>query len=230
MNVGYRKPPAGLIVSCQAAEGEVFYGLDLMKYMAQAAVAGGAIAIRALAEEIPEIKKAVDVPVIGLVKRVYADSEVYMTPTFREIDEVIASGADVIAMDVTGRRRPDGISTEELVRYARKRASGIYLMADTDGEWGADEAEKLGFDFVGTTMRGYTQATKGTEIPDLEYLARLKKRLKSAALIAEGGVWEVEQLRAVLRRDPYAVVIGTAITRPKNITERFNRVMREKKE
>lgn len=222
MNKTHLTPPRGLIVSCQAAEGEPLYGLNLMRYMARAAVEGGAVGIRALAEEIPAIRAEVSVPVIGLVKRAYANSEVYITPTKREIDEVIQSGADVVAMDVTGRNRPDGVTTEELMRYARERDPAILLMADCDTLENALEADALGFDFIGTTMRGYTPATKGIAIPDYEFLHALGGRLKRGRLIAEGGVWEREQLARVLEAEPYAVVIGSAITRPKNITQRFN--------
>lgn len=221
MNKTHLPPPRGLIVSCQAAEGEPLFGLNLMRYMARAAVAGGAVAIRALADEIPAIKKEVSVPVIGLVKRSYADSEVYITPTEKEIDEVIASGADVIATDVTGRARPDGITARELVRYAKERDPSIYLMADCDTIENALEADALGFDFIGTTMRGYTPATEGISIPDYGFLHELSRRLRHGKPIAEGGIWEREQLARVLEAKPYAVVIGSAITRPKNITQRF---------
>lgn len=221
MKKNHSAPPRGLIVSCQAAEGEPFYGLNLMRYMARAAVEGGAVAIRALAEEIPAIKEEVSVPVIGLVKRSYADSEVYLSPTFKEIDEVITSGADVIAMDVTGRARPGGVSTEEMIRYARMRDGEILLMADCDTLENALKADELGFDFIGTTMCGYTPATKGVHTPDYGLLRELSKRLQRGKLIAEGGIWEREQLARVLEADPYAVVIGSAITRPKNITLRF---------
>lgn len=220
-----RKPPSGLIVSCQAAEGEPLFGLNVMRYMARAAVCGGAVAIRALADEIESIKTEVDVPIIGLVKRKYADSSVYITPTEKEIDEVLQSGADVIALDATGRPRPNGVSLERLVAYARKRAPEVYLMADVDTTEHALEADRLGFDFVGTTMRGYTQATLGISIPDCRFLRELKQSLRHAELIAEGGVWETGQLEAVWACRPYAVVIGTAITRPKDITARFNKVI-----
>lgn len=224
MNKTHLMPPRGLIVSCQAAEGEPLYGLNLMRHMARAAVEGGAVAIRALAEEIPAIKAEVSVPVIGLVKRAYADSEVYITPTKREIDEAIESGADVVATDVTGRVRPDGVTIQELLHYARERDPGILLMADCDTLENALEADALGFDFIGTTMRGYTPATKGISIPDYDFLHALGGRLKRGKLIAEGGIWERDQLARVLEAKPYAVVIGSAITRPKNITQRFNEV------
>ena len=97
-------------------------------------------------------------------------------------------------------------------------------MADVDTLANAFAADGLGFDFVGTTMRGYTTATQGVTIPDYAFLADLKAGLKSALPIAEGGVWEVGQLEQVMRADPYAVVIGTAVTRPKDITARFQAV------
>lgn len=215
---------SGLIVSCQAAEGEPLFGLHLMRYMARAAVAGGAVGIRALADEIAEIKQEVNVPVIGLVKRKYADSDVYITPTFAEIDEVLRSGADVIAMDATGRARPNGITLQELVAYARQKSPETLLMADTDTVENALIADSLGFDFVGTTMRGYTAATNGIKIPDYAFLKELKAKLKNAKLIAEGGVWETGELEKALACKPFAVVIGTAITRPKDITARFAKV------
>ena len=195
-----------------------------MRYMAKAAAAGGAVAIRALAEEIPEIKAETGLPVIGLVKRKYADSAIYITPTRKEIDEVLASGADVIAMDATARPRPNGETLKELVAYARKN-SGAYLMADIDTLENAIEAERLGFDFVGTTLRSYTEETKGVSVPDYDFLRKLSAALKRSRLIAEGGIWETGQLEQVMRCDPYAVVIGTAVTRPKDITERFMRAM-----
>ena len=224
MKKKFELPRRGLIISCQAAEGEPLYGLHLMRYMAKAAAAGGAVAIRALAEEIPEIKAETGLPVIGLVKRKYADSAIYITPTRKEIDVVLASGADVIAMDATARPRPNGETLKELVAYARKN-SGAYLMADIDTLENAIEAERLGFDFVGTTLRSYTEETKGVSVPDYDFLRKLSAALKRSRLIAEGGIWETGQLEQVMRCGPYAVVIGTAVTRPKDITERFMRAM-----
>jgi len=98
-------------------------------------------------------------------------------------------------------------------------------MADIDTLENAIEAERLGFDFVGTTLRSYTEETKGVSVPDYDFLRKLSAALKRSRLIAEGGIWETGQLEQVMRCDPYAVVIGTAVTRPKDITERFMRAM-----
>jgi len=197
-----------------------------MRYFAKAAVAGGAVGIRALCEEIPEIKEEVNVPVIGLTKRVSAESSVYITPGFEDIDKLAKTGCDVIAMDLTMRKRPNNVTAEELINYARANICGIELMADTDCIESAEEAEKLGFDYIGTTMRGYTEKTRGAVIPDFEFLKELSKIVKNAKWIAEGGIWEPEQLEKISDLKPYAVVIGTAITRPKDITERFAGILK----
>lgn len=220
------KLPRGLIVSCQAAEGEPLFGLDLMRYMARSAKEGGAVAIRALGEEIESIKREVGLPVIGLIKRVYAGSDVYITPTRTEIDRLLAIGCEVIAMDATLRPRPDGASLRELYAYTRSVAPHVELMADCDGLQSALAADAMGFDYVGTTLCGYTAESRCVAIPDYALLATLRDKLTHAKLIAEGGIWEIGQLAKVAACDPYATVIGSAITRPKDITARFAQTWR----
>lgn len=215
------KLKSGLLVSCQAADGEPLYGLDIMQHMARAAVEGGAAGIRALAQEIKSIKSQVDVPVIGLTKTIYSDSPVYITSTFEEIDRVAATGCECIAMDATLRRRHNGVTLEKLYAYARETAPHADLMADIDTQAAAVNAENLGFDYISTTLCGYTEETAGAKIPDYKLIALLKSVLHRASLIVEGGIWEPSQLERVLQFEPFAVVIGTAITRPKDITKRF---------
>lgn len=211
----------GLIVSCQAVNGEPFYGLNIMQHFAKAAVLGGAKGIRAnYVSDIKAIKKEVDVPVIGIIKAVYEDSEVYITPTLKEVKELLTTGCEVIALDATARPRPNGETLEELVRYIRENAPEVEIMADCSTFEEAKAADELGFDYVGSTMRGYTEYTKGMEIPDYDLLRKMHSEL-SAKVIAEGGIWEISQLKKVLECEPYAVVIGTAITRPMDITKRF---------
>ena len=79
-----------LIVSCQALPDEPLHSSLIMGRMARAAEEGGAKGIRAnTKEDIEEIKKNVGLPVIGIVKRDYDDSPVYITPTMKEIDELM---------------------------------------------------------------------------------------------------------------------------------------------
>lgn len=214
----------GLIVSCQAVKGEPLYGLNMMHHFARAAVLGGARGIRAnYVEDIKAIKNEVDVPVIGIIKAVYEGSPVYITPTLKEVKELLTTGCEVIALDATDRPRPNGEKLEDLVKYIRENAPQVEIMADCSTYEEAENADKLGFDYVGSTMRGYTEYTKGISIPDYDLLNKMVNTL-NAKVIAEGGIWEQNQLEKVLKEGVYAVVIGSAVTRPMDITKHFNSV------
>lgn len=218
----------GLIVSCQAVKGEPLYGLNIMHHFARAAVLGGAKGIRAnYVSDINAIKKEVDVPIIGIIKAVYEDSEVYITPTLKEVKELLETGCEVIALDATKRKRPNGETLESLVKYIRENAPNVEIMADCSDFEEAKAADKLGFDYIGSTMRGYTEYTKGISIPDYDFLKKMKAEL-NAKIIAEGGIWDTAQLEKVLECEPYAVVIGSAITRPMDITKHFSNVFDNK--
>ena len=217
----------GLIVSCQAVKGEPLYGLGIMGYFARAAVAGGAVGIRAnYVSDIKDIQKEVDVPIIGIIKATYEGSDVYITPTLKEVKELIEVGCEVIALDCTKRERPNGEKLADLVAYIRRNAPSVEIMADCSDFEDATIAHELGFDYIGSTMRGYTPYTKGIEIPDIDFLSELVKAFPDTKIIAEGGVWERGQLEEVCETGVYAVVVGSSITRPKDITERFVGVMK----
>lgn len=211
----------GLIVSCQAVQGEPLYGYGVMPLFAKAASEGGACGIRALADDIEAIKKTVDLPVIGLVKNLYDDSEVYITPTFLEVDRLLEVPCDVICMDATHRPRHGGVTLEQLYAYARSKCGERELMADISNIEEAIAADEMGFDYISTTLRGYTCGTQDRTLPDLEFIAECKNKIKRARLIAEGGIFEASQMNMVSLINPYAVVVGSAITRPKVITERL---------
>lgn len=216
----------GLIVSCQAVLGEPLYGLNIMQHFAKAAVLGGAVGIRAnYVSDIKEIKKSVDVPIIGIIKAEYPDSEVYITPTLKEVKELIEAGCEVISLDATKRPRPRGEKLCDLVDYIRKNST-VEIMADCSTLEEAENAHKLGFDYIGSTMRGYTSYTKGIEIPDYSFLTELVKSFPDTKIIAEGGIWEANQLTKVCECGVYAVVIGSAITRPKDITAHFVKALK----
>lgn len=211
----------GLIVSCQALETEPLYSSYIMSRMAHAAFLGGAVGIRAnTPEDIIEIKKVVDLPIIGLYKQVFADSEVYITPTYEAVDAIVAAKADIVAVDATNRLRPNNISLEEFFQTIRKKYPEQLFMADCSCYEDALHAQKLGFDLVGTTLRGYTKETSQIEIPDYNLLKKLSETL-TIPVIAEGGIWSPEQLKQAFDCKVYAAVIGTAITRPMEITKRY---------
>lgn len=211
----------GLIVSCQALEDEPLYSSYIMQRMAYAAMEGGAVGIRANSvEDICAIRKEVQLPMIGIIKKVYDDSEVYITPTMKEVDALAATGVEIIAMDATNRLRPNNLSLQEFFTKVREKYSGQLFMADCSTYEEACTAEKLGFDLVGTTLRGHTPYTRDIAIPDFEVMKRLAKTCK-CPVIAEGGIWSPEQLKEALKTGVWAVVVGTAITRPRDITKRF---------
>lgn len=211
----------GLIVSCQALQGEPLFGAGLMAPMALAAQEGGAAGIRANSvEDILEIKKIVDLPVIGLIKQEYSDSEVYITPTTKEVDALSACKADIIAVDCTRRSRPGGRTLADFWKEIRAKYPNQLFMGDcSDYEEGMYAAE-MGLDFIGTTLSGYTGATKGKSLPDFELMTRLVKDCK-IPVIAEGGIWTPEQLKRSFQSGVFAAVVGSAITRPKEITRYF---------
>lgn len=218
----------GLIVSCQAVKGEPLFGLHMMGDFARAAVLGGASGIRAnYVSDINEITDKVDVPVIGIIKAVYEGSDVYITPTLKEVKELLTTKCKVIALDATIRERPNGAKLKDLVKYIRENAPDVEIMADCSTYEEAKAADEMGFDYVGTTMRSYTEYTKGISIPDYDLLEKMVKTL-NAKVIAEGGIWEVGQLEKVLKTGVYSVVIGSAITRPMDITKHFMKAFEEK--
>lgn len=211
----------GLIVSCQALETEPLYDSYIMSKMAWAAYLGGAVGIRAnTVVDIKAIKEKVDLPVIGIIKQVYEDSDVYITPTMKEVDALVEIGCEIIAVDATDRLRPNGVTFEEFFTEVRAKYPNQLFMADTSCFEEGKKAEELGMDLIGTTMAGYTPYTKGTPFPDFELMERYVKELHSP-VIAEGGIWVPEQLKQAIDTGVHAAVVGTAITRPMDITKHF---------
>lgn len=215
----------GLIVSCQALKEEPLYSSYIMSRMAFAAKEGGAIGIRAnTVEDITEIKKVVDLPIIGIIKEVYEGSEVYITPTMKEVDALVACGVDIIATDCTMRKRPDGKTLDEFFKEVRVKYPEQLFMADCSCYEEGMHAAELGLDIIGTTMNGYTEYTKGAKLPNLELMRHLVETC-GKPVIAEGGIWTPEQLRGALDTGVLAAVVGTAITRPRDITKHFMAVV-----
>ncbi|MGX8701235.1 N-acetylmannosamine-6-phosphate 2-epimerase [Caproiciproducens sp.] len=221
----FEKLKGGLIVSCQALPQEPLYSSYIMSRMAFAAMQGGACGIRAnTVADIAEIKKAVDLPIIGIIKQEYPDSDVYITPTETEVDALVSVGADIIAMDATRRMRTGRKSLDEIFAAVRQRYPQMTFMADCSCFEEALHAQEIGFDCVGTTMAGYTPYTKGTSLPDVAMITKLAQTVH-VPIIAEGGIHYPEQLRQVLDAGAWCAVVGGAITRPLEITRRFTSVL-----
>lgn len=210
-----------LIVSCQALEDEPLHSSYIMSKMAYAAMLGGAKGIRANSiEDIVEIKKVITLPIIGIIKKVHAHSDVYITPTKREVDELVSIGVDIIAIDATNRVRPDGTTIAELFPTIRETYPTQLFMADCSTYEEAVQAFELGFDCIGTTLNGYTDYTTDAVLPDIALIKKLVDTI-DVPIIAEGGIWSPEQLIACFEAGAHTAVVGTAITRPMLITERF---------
>jgi glucokinase len=211
-----------LIVSCQASEGEVFRDCDCMARFAQAAVAGGAAGIRANgAEDIAAIRKVARVPLIGIRKGLAADGRVLITGSFEWAEELVAAGADIIALDCTARGQRYG-ALERLERVRRELA--VPVMADIATVEEAVSAAAAGADLVASTMRGYTTETAASTQFEPAFIAELARAV-DVPVIAEGRVGNPEQAASALAAGAFAVVVGHAITHPQSVTQRFTRAL-----
>lgn len=212
-----------LIVSCQALPEEPLHSSFIMGRMALAAKEGGAGGIRANSlEDIREIQRVVDLPIIGIIKRDYPGSPVRITPTLREVDELMEEEPAVIAVDATCRIRPDGSTLEEFYAKVREKYPRQKLMADCSTLEEMLRADALGFDFIGTTLVGYTQESQGHKIEtgDFELIRQIVKMARHP-VIGEGNLNTPEKARRAMELGVYSVVVGSAITRPQWITENF---------
>nr|WP_242697983.1 N-acetylmannosamine-6-phosphate 2-epimerase [Bacillus sp. SD088] len=209
-----------LIVSCQALEDEPLHGSELMAKMAMAVKQGGAVAIRSnSAIDVEAIKKATNLPVIGLVKRNYPDSEVFITATLKEVKELLEVKPDVIALDATIRQRPNGVKLVELVQFIHDHSDTL-VMADIATIEDATYASECGVDMLSTTLSGYTEDSPKQKGPDFELVQQLCERM-SIPVVAEGRIQTPEQAKKMQELGAWSVVVGSAITRPQLITKAF---------
>lgn len=212
-----------LIVSCQALPDEPLHSDFIMARMAVAAKEGGASGIRANSVvDIAAIQKAVDLPIIGIIKRDYQDADVYITATMKEVDELMTVRPNIIAIDATTSTRPNGESLKEFFQKAKEKYPDQLWMADCSTIDEMLTADQLGFDFIGTTLVGYTKQSQGDKIEsnDFEIIRKALSKL-SHPLIAEGNVDTPDKVHRVLELGAYSVVVGSAITRPQLITKKF---------
>lgn len=218
-----------LIVSCQALPQEPLHSSYIMSRMALAAKEGGAKGIRAnTKEDIKEIRKLVDLPIIGIVKRDYPDSEVYITPTMKEVHELMEVEPEIIALDATNAKRPGGITLEKFVQMIKAEYPEQLLMADCSTVEEAKYADEIGFDFIGTTMVGYTKQSEGEKIEedDFKILREILKSVKHP-VIAEGNIDTPEKAKRVKELGAFSIVVGSIITRPQLITKSFVEALQE---
>ncbi len=212
-----------MVISCQAVPGEPLYVEDksVMYLMARAAARAGSPAIRTSGiRDVIAIKEETGLPVIGLVKVQYEGYESYITPTMKEVDELVEAGSDVVALDCTLRRRGDGTSVNEFISRIREKYPELILMADISTYEEGINAWKCGVDILGTTMSGYTSYSPKTDGPDYELMRRLSQDAE-IPVIGEGRIHDPAQAVEALRTGVWAIVVGGAITRPLEIAGRF---------
>lgn len=213
----------GLIVSCQALPSEPLYTSEggVMPLLAKAAKEAGSVGIRANSvRDIQQIQAAVDLPIIGLIKANYPNSETYITPTLAEVDALVATKCEIIAIEYTSHTRENNQLPSEFVAAIRKKYPDVLLMADCATLRDAIDAEKAGVDFIGTTMSGYTEDSRLTPDPDFEFVHQVVKHCK-IPVFAEGRIHRPEHARRMLDAGAHCVIVGGAITRPKEIASRF---------
>jgi N-acylglucosamine-6-phosphate 2-epimerase len=208
------KVRGGLIVSVQAPLGSPLRDSHVIAAIAEACLANGAVGVRLESpEHISAVRQRCPAAlIVGLWKKTFEHSDVYITPGWQEVQSVWAAGADIVALDATDRIRPDGDSLEILMRRIQQELS-VPVMADVDSLNSGLKAAELGCTWVGTTLYGYTKITDSFHPPAWELLPQLRAELPAdVLLICEGGISSSTDAAKALREGADAVVVGTAIT------------------
>ncbi|MBS2007904.1 MAG: N-acetylmannosamine-6-phosphate 2-epimerase [Cyanobacteria bacterium SZAS TMP-1] len=221
-----------MIVSCQASKGEPLCHPDHILALSLSGINGGARGLRLEGvENIARVRRSLDsiyegnVPIVGLTKSEISPEEkltsVYITASFADAKSLAEAGADIIALDATGRKRSDGMTLKETIeRIHSELNKAVWADCATFGEGLA--AHEAGADIISTTLYGYTAETALPKEagPGLDLLKEFIAHIKGP-IILEGRIWHPEELTRAFELGAHAVVVGSAITRPQLITERF---------
>lgn len=221
MSAAFPVPARALVVSCQARPDNPLHGAVFMAAMARAAEAGGAGGLRVNGpDDIRAVRRASTLPIIGILKRRTAPHPVEITPGFADAAAILAAGADVVALDATARPR-DGEPVADLIARIGHE-TGRPVMADVATLAEGVAAAAAGAAAVATTLSGYTGTVPAARDapPDFALIEALAAAIR-VPVVAEGRLWTPEHVAEALRRGAHCVVVGTAITNPRDITRRF---------
>lgn len=214
----------GLIVSCQTQKDEPIYTPDMVVKMAECAKWGGAVGLRINSpEQIRQVKEAnIGLPIIGLFKVWHDDTDVFITPTMKEVDAIVQAGADIIALDCTAQITHEKTIAWDLLAEVRKKYPDHLILADVSNIEEAIHAYKNGAELVAPTLYGYTKETKHIEGANFRMVAQMCRELAGKAhVIMEGHIYTPEEAMQCLYLGCHSVVVGSAITRPHYVTKRF---------
>ena len=217
------KMKGGLIVSCQVQHDDPIYTELTHIIMAKAAHWAGAVGIRAnTPEQIKDIKKEVDLPIIGLYKQWAENSNVFITPSMEAVDAIVEAGADIIALDCTFQLNHHGVPAIGLLSKVKEKYPNIPIFADVSNIEEAKNAVEQGAEIVAPTLYGYTDETKHIEGADYRMFAQFCREFENKAYVMmEGHVYTPEDAMKCMYLGAHAVVVGSAITRPHLIAKRF---------
>ena len=209
-----------LIVSCQAAEGEPLHGADHIAALAQTVQMGGAAGIRIDGpENIRAVRWLSDLPLIGSYKIHSPQSSIYVTPTFEAARQTVQAGADLVGIEATCSPRPNGEDVNTIIRRIHEETSAAVVadISTLDEALAVCESQP---DFITTAMAGATPQSPQGENFDYDLLSEMVRQI-NIPILAEGRIYTPEEAAQTLVAGAFAVVVGTAITRPHKITERF---------
>lgn len=214
----------GLIVSCQVQHDDPIYTDNMVVKMAEAARWAGAVGIRTNSpEQIKAIKEAVpELPMIGLWKVWHDDTDVFITPTMKEVKAIWEAGAEIIALDCTAQVTHEGTQAWNLIKEVKKEIPEAIIFADVSNLEEARRAVENGADIVAPTLYGYTKETSHIEGADYRMFAQMCRELKDEAYVMmEGHLYTPEDAMKCIFLGAHSVVVGSAITRPHLTAKRF---------
>lgn len=213
----------GLIVSCQVPDGTPIDTPEFIAAQAKTVLQAGAIGIRAQGvSNVKAVAEVVSVPIIGLIKRYSESTLIHITPEIEDVLNLEQAGADIVAIDATGRLRENAVSFPAFMEELRRRTD-IPILADVDTVEAAIQAEVLGCDAIATTLSGYTEAP-APKLPNIKLISDITQQVK-IPVIAEGGFSKPEHVMQAFQAGAWSVCIGTAITNPYLLTKSFVQVI-----